>query len=107
MRLSKRFDVDRPDLICKVRKSIFGLLTAGVARYKLFQKTILKHNFRTVSHTECMYERVEGNITFLLICYVDDVLWASKCAGIMDRIKKDLKNVFQSLIWAKLIYFGN
>ena len=81
-------------LVCKLKKSIYGLKQASRQRYLKFHEVITSFGFEENIMDQCVYQKVSGsNICFLML-YVDDILLATNDKGLLYEVKQFLSKNF-------------
>nr|GEX24495.1 putative zinc finger, CCHC-type [Tanacetum cinerariifolium] len=68
---------DQENLVCKHKKSIYGLKQASRQWYLKFDEVMKKHNFIKNQVDHCVYLEMSGSTFIILVLYVDDILLAS------------------------------
>ncbi|RDX85793.1 hypothetical protein CR513_32967, partial [Mucuna pruriens] len=63
-------------LVCKLRKSIYGLKQASRQWYLRFDKSICSLDFKENAVEQCIYLENSGRKFIILVLYVDDILLA-------------------------------
>ena len=81
-------------LVCKLKKSIYGLKQASRQWYLKFNRIITSFGFTENTVDHCIYLKVSGSRFMILVLYVDDILLASNDLGMIYETKKYLKNNF-------------
>ncbi|KAL9265983.1 Retrovirus-related Pol polyprotein from transposon TNT 1-94-like protein, partial [Drosera capensis] len=72
------FEVDDPKkMVCKLRKSIYGLKQAYRQWYHKFHQVILSYGFEMNVVDDCVYHKFSGSKFIFLVLYVDDILLAT------------------------------
>ena len=93
-------DEKRPDYVCKLNKSIYGLKQAARC-WNFAIDTYLKSNgYRKCSADPCIYIKSvkckDGKIDFIILAlYVDDILWFSNNAEMLKKEKAALAKRFK------------
>ena len=77
-------------LVCKLKKSIYGLKQASRQWYIKFNNTITSFGFKENIVDQCIYLKFSGSKFIFLILYVDDILLASSNLGLLSETKKYL-----------------
>jgi len=81
-------------LVCRLKKSIYGLKQASQQWYlKLFQ-IIFTFGFKENIVDQCIYLKVSGSKVIFLVLYVDDILLATNDLGLLHDTKEF---IFQNL----------
>ena len=90
------FDSQRRPLVCKLRRSLYGLKQAGREWATLFTSFLVQWGMVRSSIDTCMYtftDQDTGHILWVLV-YVDDALLADSCRQLRDRFVTDLSARF-------------
>ena len=82
-------------MVCKLKKSIYGLKQASRQLYLKFSDTIVSFGFKENIVDRCIYLKVSGSKFIILIPYVDDILLATNDLGLLSETKKFLSNNFE------------
>ena len=82
------------NLVCRLRKSIYGLKQASRQWYKKFDSVISKFGFTENLVDECIYLKSVGNQFIFLVLYVDDILLASSNLKLLKDTKSFLSSNF-------------
>ena len=78
---------DGEHLVCKLKKSIYGLKQASRQWYLKFHEVICSFGFEENIMDQCIYQKVSGSKTCFLVLYVDDILLASNDKGLLYKVK--------------------
>lgn len=82
-------------LVCKLKKSIYGLKQASRQWYLKFNQVILSFGFEINLGEDCVYHKFSGSRFIFLVLYVDDILLASNDKDLLKDTKKFLSNKFE------------
>ena len=82
-------------MVCKLKKSIYGLKQASRQWYLKFNDTIVSFGFKENTVDRCIYLKVSGSKFILLVLYVDDILLATNDLGLLNETKKFLSSSFE------------
>ena len=82
------------NLVCKLKKSIYGLKQASRQWYLKFHSVISSFGFEENIMDQCIYHKVSGSKICYLILYVDDILLASNDKGLLHEVKQFLSKKF-------------
>ncbi|WJZ95338.1 hypothetical protein VitviT2T_014114 [Vitis vinifera] len=77
-------------IVCKLKKSIYGLKQASHQWYLKFHDVISSFDFIENVMDQCIYHKVSGSKIIFLIFYVDDILLASNDLGLLHEVKRFL-----------------
>jgi hypothetical protein len=83
-------------LVCKLRKSLYGLKQAGRTWHTKIDIALKRKNFRTFDADECVYIKRQGDIITIIALYVDDLLIACNSIAELGRLKLDLTAQFDT-----------
>jgi len=83
-------------MVCKLKKSLYGLKQSPRQWYKRFDSFIRGKRF-TRSHYDLFvyYNKLPGGEYIYLLLYVNDMLIASKSRFAIDKLEKDLSTEFK------------
>ncbi|KAJ9562492.1 hypothetical protein OSB04_007652 [Centaurea solstitialis] len=81
-------------LVCKLKKSIYGLKQASRQWYLKFDEVMKRFNFTKNSVDQCIYFKNSGSKFTILVLYVDDILIASNNKDMLFGTKRFLSNNF-------------
>ncbi|CAL8167283.1 unnamed protein product [Prunus armeniaca] len=85
----------KENLVCQLRKSLYGLKQSLRQWYKSFNYFMLKINFRRCFYDCCVYYHVlQDGMVILLLLYVDDMLFACQDKSRIQDLKKMLSEEF-------------
>ena len=82
-------------MVCKLKKSIYGLQQASRQWYLKFNDTITSFGFQENTVDRCIYMKVSGSKFIFLVLYVDDILLATNDLGLLHQTKKYLSQNFE------------
>ncbi|KAL4366702.1 hypothetical protein GQ457_05G014270 [Hibiscus cannabinus] len=85
---------DGENLVCKLKKSIYGLKQASRRWYLKFHEVISSFGFVENIMDQCIYQKVSGSKICFLILYVDDILLATNDRGMLHEVKQFLSKNF-------------
>ncbi|KAL9273839.1 Retrovirus-related Pol polyprotein from transposon TNT 1-94-like protein, partial [Drosera capensis] len=72
---------DPKKMVCKLKKSIYGLKQASRQWYHKFNNVISSFGFEPNIAYDCIYHKFSGSKHIFLVLYVDDILLASNDIG--------------------------
>jgi len=89
-------DPDRPDWICKLKKSIYGLKQSARCWNTTLDEYLTKEGYKKSEAEDCIYTKFEphGKLIILAV-YVDDVIPISNCTRLLAQEKYKLKSKFK------------
>src|SRR6266496_2952961 len=82
------------DKVCKLQRSIYGLVHASRSWNKRFDSVIKAYGFIQTFGEACIYKKVSGSSVAFLILYVDDILLIRNDIEFLDSIKGYLNKSF-------------
>lgn len=85
----------KEEMVCKLRKSIYGLKQASRQWFLKFEEKITTFGFTENKIEDCLYIKVRGSKFIFLVLYVDYKLLASNDLNLLLEIKRVLA------CWAK------
>ena len=88
-------------MVCKLRKSIYGLKQASRQWYLKFNDTIVSFGFKENIVGRCIYLKVSGSKFIFLILYADDILLATNDLGLLSET---LSNNFEMKYMGEAYY---
>ena len=91
--------------VCKLQRSIYGLVQAYRSWNKHFDSVIKAYGFIQTFGEACIYKKVSGSSVAFLILFVDDILLIGNDIEFLDSIKEYLKGVFQRKTSVKLLTY--
>eukprot|EP00253_Pinus_taeda_P022622 PITA_22622 len=95
-------------LVCKLRKSLYGLRYSPRQWYKKFDSFMVSQNFIRSEYDQCVYFKNFNSIFIILALYVDDMLIVRKSMEDINRLKVELYRTFDMKdLGAKKTYLGH
>jgi transposase InsO family protein len=85
---------DGEQLVCKLKKSLYGLKQASRQWYLKFHNVISSFGFVENIMDQCIYLKVSGSKICFLVLYVDDILLATNDKGLLYEVKQFLSKNF-------------
>ena len=81
-------DSEKPDHVCLLKKSLYGLKKSPRQWYKRFDAFMISHEFIRNQYDSCVYFKTlpDGSFIYLLL-YVDDMLIAAKNRAEINKLK--------------------
>lgn len=96
---------DFPGMICKLRKSIYGLKQAGEIWGSLLAITLTSWGSKTSNIDERVYMLRTGKEFMIIVVVVDDMQLISNSPQLMETLKKKLSSKFDIKIFETLKTF--
>jgi len=82
-------------MVCKLKKSIYGLKQASHQWYLKFNDIVVSFGFNENTVDWCIYLKVSESKVIFLILYIDDILLATNNLGLLHETKKFLSSNFE------------
>ena len=86
---------DPKTMVCRLKKSIYGLRQASREWYHKFHHVITSYSFEVNLVEHCVYHKFSGSKFIFLLLYVDDILLATNDIGLLHDTKKFLTSQFE------------
>ena len=85
----------KENLVCKLKKSLYGLKQSPRQWYKRFDTFMLSQGFKRSNYDSCVYLKITTHSAIYLLLYVDDMLIASKDKAEIENLKRQLSREFE------------
>ncbi|RVW97188.1 Retrovirus-related Pol polyprotein from transposon TNT 1-94 [Vitis vinifera] len=85
---------DSKQLVCRLKRSIYGLKQASRQWYRKFDQVITSFGFKENTVDQCIYLKFSGSKFIILVLYVDDILLASSDVRLLHETKRFLSSKF-------------
>ena len=85
---------DSKSMVCKLKKSLYGLKQSPRLWYHKFHKIINLFGFVINPTDECIYHKLNGSKYIFLVLYVDDISLATNDLNLLRDTKKFLSSNF-------------
>ena len=69
---------EKENLICRLKKYLYGLKQSPRQWYKRFDSFMLSHGFKRSDYDSCVYLKTVNDSAIYLLLYVDDILMLQK-----------------------------
>ena len=86
---------DTKKMVCKLKKSIYGLKQASHQWYYKFHQVIILSGFKMNMVDDCIYHKFSGSKHIYLVLYVDDILLATNDIDMLHETKRFLSKKFE------------
>ena len=81
-------------MVCKLKRSIYGLKQASRSWNIRFDQAIKSFGFEKNLDEPCVYKRHRDKVVIFLVLYVDDILLIGNDIGVMSSVKIWLSSQF-------------
>ena len=78
-------------LVCKLKKSIYGLKQASRQWYSKFHEVITLFDFEEKVMDQCIHQMVSRSKICFLVLYVDDIVLVTNDKGLLYEVKQFVK----------------
>ncbi|WVZ61696.1 hypothetical protein U9M48_011528 [Paspalum notatum var. saurae] len=85
----------KENLVCKLKKSLYGLKQSPRQWYKRFDSFMLSNGFKRSDYDSCVYLKTVNGSAIYLLLYVDDMLIAAKKKSEIAKLKAQLNKEFE------------
>lgn len=82
-------------LVCKLKRSIYGLKQASRSWNIRFDEVIQSYGFDQCPDESCVYKKCDGNVVVFLVLYVDDILLIGNNVKVLSDIRVWLSKQFE------------
>jgi len=82
-------------LICKLKKSIYGLKQTSCQWHLKFDQVISDFSFKKNVVDQCIYDKLKGNKVIFVVLYVGDILLVSNDIVLLQTTKRFLSKNFK------------
>ncbi|GJV69852.1 retrovirus-related pol polyprotein from transposon TNT 1-94 [Tanacetum coccineum] len=89
------YDLGKEHMVCKLKRSIYGLKQASRQWYLKFHEVMSKFQFKKNAVDQCIYLKLSGSKFFILVLYVDDIILASNDLNMLYETKRFLSENFE------------
>ena len=86
---------EKENLVCRLKKSFYGLKQSPRQWYKRFDSFMLSHGFKRSDYDSCVYLKTVNDLAIYLLLYVDDMLIAAKDKSEIAKLKAQLNKKFE------------
>ena len=94
MRVPPGINSGNNSLVCKLRRSLYGLKQAGREWGLLLTSFLVSWGFVRSTIDVCLYTYQSGNLVLWVLVYVDDILIADNCSKLRARFVADISKRF-------------
>ena len=86
---------DTKRMVCKLKKSVYGLKQASRQWYYKFHQVIISSGFEMNMVDDCIYHKFSGSKHIYLVLYVDDIFLPTNDIGMLHETKRFLSKNFE------------
>jgi hypothetical protein len=86
---------EKENLICRLKKSLYGLKQSPRQWYMRFDSFMIPHDFKRSDYDSCVYLKTVNGSTIYLLLYVDDMLIVAKDKSEITKLKAHLNLEFE------------
>jgi len=105
MQLPQGFHTSSPNLVCRLKKSLYGLKQAGRKWYAKLSNFLLSHNYKIFTADHSLFLKHDGKHIMTLLVYVDDIILTGNNTMEIFAITSLLYNLFHIKNLGDLTYF--
>ena len=98
-------DEARPDHVCKLKRSLYGLKQSPRMWNQTIDKFMLELGFKKCESDHCVYVKRDDQDMIFVALYVDDLVLASSTDELLKSTKKALGDRFEMTDMGQLKYF--
>eukprot|EP00253_Pinus_taeda_P004283 PITA_04283 len=93
------------NLVCRLKKSFYGLKQAPQASYAKMDRSLLESCFSRCHSENTIYTKKVGKSLIILVLYVDDLILTGSDPNLINHVKSSLKKKFEMTDLGHLHYF--
>ncbi|GAU50785.1 hypothetical protein TSUD_192210 [Trifolium subterraneum] len=105
MKVPDGVQCDKPNLVCKLQKSLYGLKQASRKWYEKLTALLIIEGYTQAASDYSLFTLAKGDDFTALLVYVDDIILAGNSISEFDRIKAVLDAAFKIKNLGQLKYF--
>ena len=94
MQLDSFIEKGQEHMLCKFKRSIYGIKQASRSWNTRFDQAIKSYGFNQCLDESCMYKKCDGSVVVFLMLYVDDILLIGNDVGVLSLVKVWLSSQF-------------
>ena len=98
-------DSSRPDMVCRLNKSLYGLKQARLAWYSRFATFLLTLGFTEAKSDTSLFIYRRGDETAYLLLYVDDIVLTASSQQLLQSVIASLQQEFAMKDLGQLHHF--
>nr|XP_016504415.1 PREDICTED: uncharacterized mitochondrial protein AtMg00810-like [Nicotiana tabacum] len=105
MEIPQSLKVEDTQLVCRLRKSLYGLKQASRQWYDKLTESLYSRGFRHSTNDYSLFYKKQGESSVFVVVYVDDVILTGTNLGEIKALKTYLHNQFKIKDLGKLRHF--
>jgi len=105
MQMSPGFSVQNQGMVCKLRKSLYGLRLAPHCWFSKLSTALLQYGFQQSSSDHSLFNLCHLHVQLVVLVNVDDLIIAGNDPFVIQRFKDYLRAYFHMKDLGKLKYF--
>jgi hypothetical protein len=105
MKIPDGVPCDKSNLVCKLKKSLYGLKQASRKWYEKLTSLLIKEGYTQSTSDYSLFTLTRDNNFTALLVYVDDIILAGNSMAEFDRVKVVLDVAFKIKNLGQLKYF--
>lgn len=98
-------DTNKPHFVCKLKKSIYGLIQSPQAWYTKLSQCLLQWGFRDSKSDTSMFIYSASDIMLIVLVYADDIIVTGSCSYSITRLISHTNTNFALKDLGTLSYF--
>uniref|UniRef100_A0A803PAZ4 Reverse transcriptase Ty1/copia-type domain-containing protein n=1 Tax=Cannabis sativa TaxID=3483 RepID=A0A803PAZ4_CANSA len=98
-------DTGKPDYVCKLNKSIYGLRQAPRLWYDQLRRTLVEWNFENSKADSSLFLKKTSKYVIIVLIYVDDIIVTGSSSGEIEKFVVKLNKIFSLKDLGQLHYF--
>lgn len=95
MYLPKGHKMEGNNIVCKLKRALYGLRQSGRAWNEALDKELINLDMKKNEFDPCMYYNICNNKILFILAYVDDMLVASNSSEMRDTVIGNLAQTFK------------
>ena len=97
--------IRKEHLVCKFKRSIYGLKQSSRCWNEALDKHLKKMGFKQSKNDPCIYILNSGGEIFIIAVYVDDIILAGKTSERIQKFSNTIAEKFDIIDIGKLHHF--
>jgi hypothetical protein len=98
---------DNPDLVCKLKKALFGLKQSPRAWYHKLDTYLKDKGIKRGTTDNNLYIKTEDNDLLIILVYVDDIIFGCNKDSLVQWFSSAMKSEFEMSMIGELSFFLN